>query len=61
VSDWLGQDRAAPLLLRLARVVEDLTQISCALARADEFGIQKVVEIARKHLLAFSGHDVLAA
>ena len=34
----LDQDRPALLLLSLARVVEGLTQISCALACPNEFG-----------------------
>jgi hypothetical protein len=39
----VGQYRAALLLLRLARVVEGLTQIPCVLASANKLGIERIV------------------
>ena len=56
LTEQVAQHAATFRLLRLARGVELLTEITRPGTRRQQLGIERVVHFARQHLLALSGH-----
>src|SRR5690606_2841186 len=50
------QDFAPLVLLRFAHSVQGLAQVACAFARADEFRIERVIQLTGEHLFALGVH-----
>ena len=50
------QNRASVVGLILVRCVQRLTEVARADAPRDQIGIERIVELARQHLVAFRGH-----
>ena len=55
-AEQVAEDPPALVLLAFAGGVEVLAEIPGAVAGADEFGVEGVVEFAGEHLVAFGGH-----
>src|SRR5690242_10184282 len=56
-AEQLDEDAATLVLVRFTSGVEVPTENASTLAPRDQLGIERIVQVASEHLLAFGGHD----
>jgi hypothetical protein len=57
LAEQVAQNATTLCFVHLARGIELLAEITCPLPSGNELGVERVVHLAREHLLAFSGHE----
>lgn len=55
-AEELFKDATSLVLLRFARRIEVLAEVSSTIAHGDELGVERVVEFAGEHFFEFGGH-----